>query len=451
MNFKKTKLATAVGTAALAMGLSAPANAVVVGGDNGWEVSFTGTINLFFNYNDIELETSAAANTGVEQLGSEEGVHLQEGLLPAFFTFKAKSPTVNGLTGTAQISFAPDSSSAKNTRQDKGGAAIDMREVFFNVDGSFGTISAGRTLGMFSRNAILKDQTLFGVGANYSNDGGGTTLGRIGAGYVYPEFRTRFAYATPVMNGFQLEVGMFDPQEPTMSSTVAGFGAGSIVETDVPMFQGEVNYKTTFQGGNIHAWVSGIWQDMSVDKVPGFPITGDDSITSAGWEGGLDVSFGGFDIWGHYYDGQALGTLLKWSGGGLSTFYMGSSGTVVNSPGFLCSVFYGCEEADNDGFIVQGSYTFNGKTKVAVSYGETNQDSENNVGPLDFNDVETDMWVVGVYHDVTPWLKVVAEYMEVESQCSVPVGNASIFGCFSGNGDDELSNDAFSVGGFIFW
>ena len=45
------------------------------------------------------------------------------------------------------------------------GSNIDMREVFFNVSGDFGTISVGRTLALFQRQAILKDLTLFGMGA----------------------------------------------------------------------------------------------------------------------------------------------------------------------------------------------------------------------------------------------------------------------------------------------
>ena len=64
MNFKKTKLAAAVGTAALAMGLSAPVNAVVLGGDNGWEVSYTGTINLFYNYWDQDSTAAGVDGAG---------------------------------------------------------------------------------------------------------------------------------------------------------------------------------------------------------------------------------------------------------------------------------------------------------------------------------------------------------------------------------------------------
>jgi len=499
MNFKKTKLATAVGTAALAMGLSAPANAVVLGGDNGWEVSFTGTINLFYQFVDFETTSRGANQFGLGRFDTQqfcgaggyyvtggngcftsptvsaatnfttdffvrgdtpvntdrEGSNLQEGLLPAFATFKAKSPTVNGLTGTAQISFAPDSNQSKSARQNVGGnQSIDMREVFFNVDGSFGTISAGRTLGIFQRQAILKDQTLFGVGANAGVDTGGTTIGRIGYGYIYPAFETRFSYTTPNINGFQLEVGVYNPLHPSF--------AGSF-ESDTPGFQGELNYKTTFGGGNIHAFAGGLWNEFE-DNVSG------DDVTSWGWNAGLDVTYSGFNVWGHYYDGEALGGDLKWLGGSSRTFHSfldqriaGSAGTVgiAGAPGFLCwaetddASNRGCSEADNDGFIVQGSYTFNGKTKIAGSYGESNQDSSGDLGSnfptsvMGFNEVEHTMWTVGVYHDVTPWLKVVAEYNDYDQECSY--GEYDPIGGDPGEDCGSLDGSNFSVGGFIFW
>lgn len=459
MKFKKTKLATAVGTAAMAMALSAPANAVVVGGDNGWEVSFTGTINLFYNFVDWETNTNDTLplctvtssfplthGCGAGAV-TQDSSHLQEGLLPAFFTFKAKSPTVNGLTGTAQISFAPDSSSAKTTRNDKGGSAIDMREVFFNVDGSFGTISAGRTLGLFQRQAILKDQTLFGVGGIVGPDGGGTTLGRIGYGYIYPEFRTRFSYKTPVVNGFQLELGIFDPQEPVVTGS-------SVFETDTPQFQGEATYNTTFQGGNIGVWVGGVWQEMSLISSTGFS---DDTVTTWGINVGGSVGFSGFEVLGSYYTGEALGVDFQTAGGGGfgAGGGVGSAGLsgLFGAPGFMCTSGTStatCDEADNDGFYVQGSYTFNGKTKIAGSYGESNQnDSAFSFSDgIHFNDVSHEMWTIGVYHDVTSWLKLVAEYNDMEQTAELsgglPIGT-------KGTKINEIDAQIFSVGGFIFW
>ena len=76
----------------------------------------------------------------------------------------------------------------------------------------------------------------------------------------------------------------------------------------------------------------------------------------------------------------------------------------VQGFGFNCDAT-GCGEADNDGFYVQAAYTFNGTTKIGGGYGESKQDADMmNPG------WESDLWTVGVYHDVTSWLKVVAEY-----------------------------------------
>jgi hypothetical protein len=82
--FKKTKLAAAV----LAASVAAPASAASWSAGD-WEISYGGTINLFYN----QLDRSEIANGN--------SAHLNEGLLPAFHTMKATSPTVNGLTGTA--------------------------------------------------------------------------------------------------------------------------------------------------------------------------------------------------------------------------------------------------------------------------------------------------------------------------------------------------------------
>ncbi len=395
-----TKLTTILSTLALAGALSMPTNAaVVLGGADGWEVSYGGFINLFYTQSDF---------------GGEDSAHLNEGLLPSFHTMVVKTPEVNGLTGTGQITFAVDSSAEKGSRLNKSGlfgttSNIDMREVFFNVSGDFGTISAGRTLALFGRQAILKDITLFGVGYLVGPDGGGTTLGRIGAGYVYPDFRTRFVYQTPDMNGFQLSVGIFDPQEP---GGLLGGAAGWSSETDTPQFQAEATFNSAFEGGSFSGWAGFIWQEQEIMASPGGG-TGD--VETVGWNIGASVAAQGFSMTGQYYDGEALGVILFSSGGGF---------------GFNCSAA-GCNEADNDGFYVQAAYTFNGTTKIGGGYGESRQDGDAMYGIPDF---ESDLWTVGVYHDVTSWLKVVAEY-----------GNYS----HDILGHDDV--DTFSIGGFLLW
>jgi hypothetical protein len=395
----KTKLVAAFGSAVLAVTLGAPANAaVVLGGADGWEVSYGGFVNLFYTQSDWDWDDGT----------NEDSAHLNEGLLPAFHTMTVKTPEINGLKGTAQITFAPDSSQDKRTRLNKpgllgGDSTIDMREVFFNVEGDFGTISAGRTLSLFQRQAILKDYTLFGVGAMNTPDGSGTTLGRIGYGYVYPDFRTRFTYKTPNINGFDLEVGIFDPQEP--------LGAGAnISETDSPQFQAEANYKSDFEGGNFHIWTSFLWQEQEIQLTGG----GTDGAESFGWNIGIDLNMGGFNIMGSYYDGEALGTSLFNLGGAGDT---GCSATA-------------CAESDNDGFIIQGAYTFNGITKVGVSFGESTET------PAGGSKQTNDLWTVGVYHDVNSWLKVIAEYGQADGSTGISGGQ---------------EHDVFSIGGFLLW
>jgi predicted porin len=324
-----------------------------------------------------------------------------------------KTPEVNGLTGTGQITFAVDSSSEKGSRLNKSGtfgtgSNIDMREVFFNVSGDFGTISVGRTLALFGRQAILKDYTLFGMGALAGADVGGTGLGRIGYGYVYPDFRTRFVYQTPDMNGFQLSVGIFDPQEPIGSG---GLGTNTGFETDTPQFQSEATFNSAFEGGSFSGWAGFIWQEMEV--------VGQGDVETVGWNIGAEVSAQGFSVTGQYYDGEALGTLLF------------NPGPSLGNEGFNCVDGRGCNEADNDGFYVQASYTFNGTTKIGGGYGESTQDADTAYG---IPSSEGELWTVGVYHDVNSWLKVIAEYGNYEN---------SLLG--------QKDVDTFSIGGFLLW
>jgi len=375
--YKKTKLAAAI----LAASIAAPASAVSwQAGD--WEASYTGTINLFWN----QINNNVA--------GGQDSGHMNQGLLPAFHTMKVVSPATNGLTGTAQISFAPDSSRAKTDNQAKAGGQIDMREVFFNVAGSFGTVSLGTTLSLFQRQAILNDMTLFGVGAWSGTEGGGTTLGRIAHGYVYPEFNSRMTWKSPDMNGFGIEVGIFDPDE----NTLAGF------ETDTPQFQVEAQYSTAFDGGSLMVWAGGLHQEME--------RTAGGDVTSIGVNFGAKVSAGGLSLVGSFYDGEAIGTVRTLD-------------SVAAANAFICAGTT-CTEADNDGYYVQAMYNLNGATNIGVSYGESNQDADAAGNAVESNELTT----LGVYHDVNSWLKVVAEYnMQSGFQ----------------------NNDALSLGGFIFW
>ncbi len=443
--FKKTKLAAAVATAVVGLGLSAAANAVVVvGGDNGWEVSFDGNVNAFYVQSNNDAGWNAlgfgnADDTGGGDNAAEDISRVTTGFLPAFFSFNVKSPTVNGMTGSARFSFAPQitNSTTKNQLYGVGGlnppgsngiqgASIDTREVLVNLDGAFGTISYGRTLSIYGRQAILKDMTLFGVGVA-NQDGGAVTAGRIGRGYTYPNFNARFAYKTPNLGGLQGEIGLYDPSDEQTA------GGGLLDQVDTPRFEGEVTYTAAVSGGSVQGWVDGLWQDIESTATGA-----SDNVTVQGWGAGLEAKYMGFALTGYFYDGKGLGRSLQFVGG-----------TRCNSDGGGLAYGVECQAADNDGFYVQGTYTFNGKTKLGASYGESNQEgfgwgnslASQADGLTQTGDVELNMWTVGVYHDVNSWLKVIAEYSNAENK----YGNV---GAISGS---DVESNTFSVGSFFFW
>ena len=71
-----------------------------------------------------------------------------------------------------------------------------MRQVYLTIGGTWGQLLVGRELGLFSRQNILTDQTLFGVGttgngvpgdgAGTTNDDARTSYGFIGQATVTP-------------------------------------------------------------------------------------------------------------------------------------------------------------------------------------------------------------------------------------------------------------------------
>ena len=154
--------------------------------------------------------TSGATATpgGLVGVGGK-GFNVRTGLLPAFAVFDAKGKEGETDLGV-HFGFAPQIQCGGQAH-DCFGAQIDMRQVFLTVGGTWGQILAGREIGLFNRQNILTDQTLFGIGATGGINGGGTTLGRIGFGYIYPNFVAQMTYSTPAGRPTQLSIGLFQP------------------------------------------------------------------------------------------------------------------------------------------------------------------------------------------------------------------------------------------------
>ena len=457
------KLATAV-AAVVGLGLSATANAVVVvGGDNGWEVSFDGNINAFYvfsnndaGWNNLGLGAPDPTVPGNNRRGFAENTRedisrVNSGFIPAFFSFNVKSPTWNGMTTTGRFSFAPAINNSTSKNQFYGtplaavgagnvlggnglqGSNIDMREVVVNVESGWGTVSFGRTLSLFGRQAVLNDMTLFGVGVA-NQDSAGVAAGRSGRGYLYPNFNARFSYKTPMLMGFQAELGLYDPSHEELNRGAGLFGGGGsevLNQTDKPRLEGELTYTATIGDATFKGWFDGLWQEI---KTSGQNTFTQESVDVHGWGVGGTAGMMGFNLTGYYYDGEGLGRSLQFMGG------TACAGIVNNT--------LECEAASNNGYYVQGTYTFFGKTKLGVSYGESNQDAfKKNVvlsGATRNQDVSLSMWTVGVYHDINSWLKLIAEYSNAKNDFS---RNAADPTTYSG----KTESNTFSVGTYFVW
>jgi hypothetical protein len=230
------------------------------------------------------------------------------------------------------------------------------------VGGSWGTITAGRNIGLYQRGNILNDQTLYGVGG-----GGiaprGTTLGRIGFGYVYPNFNAQMTYSTPAGRSTSLDIGLFDPST---------FGPYDTHNT--PRVEAEGTYKT----GNLSVFVSGEVQNSKT------AATGGTSKTTWGGAGGISYKTSTFSVVGSGYYGRGIGTTLMFGG-------LGDDGT-----GDLTKSY---------GYIGQLTFTPSGsKATIAGSYGSSNI-------KLSTGDdrAENSLISGGLYYQATKSLKVVAE------------------------------------------
>src|SRR5213082_1392503 len=276
----------------LALGVTATASAqgLTMQMSNGWSFSFSGNVNAFWSF--TKVNNSGPANSSV-----------RTGLLPAFATFSATGKEA-GMNLGVHFGFAPQINNAgvhdNFGNGTQAGAQIDMRQVYLTVgfkDGS--QILAGRELALFGRQNILNDMTLFGIGAVGIPlvQGGGTTLGRIGFGYIYPNFNAQVTYSTKPGQS-QFSVGIFQP------STL---GAGGFIFTSVPRVEAEFTYNQRSGRNNYMFWAGGLWQ--TAKNAP----TGGQSVSSFGGTAGVKAGLSDLTVTVSAYIGKALGTTLMFS------------------------------------------------------------------------------------------------------------------------------------------
>ncbi len=369
-------------------------------------------------YTSTRFSGDAGAQGYGSFMGGQNGdnsANITTGLLPNYLSVSGKTRQ-NDLDVSFTISIQPGASTTNAGQQGGTVGGIsnqENRQAFLTFgDKSWGSIKLGKDLGIFASDAILNDMTLLGVGSGAGMLAGNTTtLGRIGSGFMYADWKSQVAYTSPNWNGFQFTAGVtqawnaLDTNKYTEAGWDGSYGGSATSSKrggNSPAFEAKASYEWT---GDVagKVWVSGISQrvkDLSFTSYTGSTPDALGSETSTAWDIGANVNVAGFGLTAYYYDGRGIGQTVQLN-------------NAFDTSG---------KKRDSHGGYVQGTYTIPGVgTKVGASWGKSvleknslASETRNGYGMLD--DQEDTMWTVGVYHPLTKHLNLVAEYSDVKSE-----------------------------------
>ena len=189
-----------VASALLAAASTASAAGGIVAGD--WTLDIGGVVNAYYTSTSFSGDDAAAGEYG----NGDSVSNITTGLLPNYLVVSGKTRQ-NDLDVGFTISINPGASTTGSAKQS---SHQENRQAFVTFgDKSWGSIKLGKDLGIYASDAILNDQTLLGVGsAAGALAGNTTTLGRIGRGFMYADWKSQIAYSSPNWNGFSFTAGL---------------------------------------------------------------------------------------------------------------------------------------------------------------------------------------------------------------------------------------------------
>ncbi len=386
---KNIKLAVA--GAVLALSASANAGIIIPAGD--WTLDIGGNVNTFVT--NTRASGSATITGGYSSfVGNANSTteknesNITTGLLPNYLSVSGTTRQ-NDLDVAFTISINPGSSTSQGGRQS---AQQENRQAFLTFgDKSWGSIKLGKDLGVFAGTAILNDMTLLGVGSGaggLGSAGNTTTIGGIGTGYIYADWKAQAAYTSPNFSGFQFTLAATQGW-----NTIANDTTNSLATTgrsgSAPAAEGQLSY--TFSGGAVSGklWTSGIVQKVNHNSTT---VALDDDRAQAA-DIGANLNFGDIGVTAYAYKADGLGTTIQ----------------------FMDAYTIAGKQRKSDGGYLQATYTMPTKTKLGLAYGISNLDR--NSTEVNTNLVkENERTTFGVYHPITKHLNLVGEYNDARSQ-----------------------------------
>ena len=372
---KNIKLAVA--GAVLALSASANAGIIIPAGD--WTVDIGGNVNSFVT----STKLSGAEKTAARE---DTPVQIQTGLLPSALGIGAKTRQ-NDLDVAVQFSFFMGSNqngtdNLNNSATGNGGlgySSLNIRQSYLTFgDKSWGSVLVGRNLGVFGSDAILSDMTLLGVGSGAGGVGGSSTLGRIGSGYLYADWKAQMAYTTPNFSG--------------LTATVAITEMNGQMDRGTLGYEGKVNYDFGSGDTTGKLWVSGKSGEVQTAATAGSTTALVTDFKAEAFDFGAKVASGGAEVVAYYYTGKNSDS---------------GNGTYLNTYATATADFV---RRENHGGYIQGTYKLPGVgTKIGLSYGKSVVERN-----TEASDAEREATIIGAYHPLTKHVNLVAEYNNLD-------------------------------------
>jgi len=397
-----------------------------------WTLDIGGVVNAYYTNTSFSGDDALAG-----EFGNGDSVNnITTGLLPNYLSVSGKTRQ-NDLDVGFTISINPGASTKQAGIQTSN---QENRQAFLTFgDASWGSIKIGKDLGIYASDAILNDMTLLGVGsAAGSLAGNTTTLGRIGRGFMYADWKSQVAYTSPDFNGFNFTVGVtqgwnaLNSLNSTNATTgvVTVNGVGSTERSgSSPAFEGKAQYAWT---GDVAGKVWASFISQKVEGLSNATAAGQNSVTgviaaaTANSLASTSDRANAFDI----------GATVNLAGVGLTGYY-GKGDGIGQTVQLLNGFDAAGKSRDSDQWYVQATYALPTATKVGASYGESTLDGNSIDG---FSDIKNNMWTIGAYHPITKHLNLVAEYSVAEDE----VNNRAA-------ANEDIKAKTISLGAILFF
>jgi len=286
--------------------------------DDGWTLSIDGRLNGFINYVQGDPTPAGVGNwtAGIFEVtdpntGKIEAVRVRTGFIQNVLGFVASKQVLPNYKLSARFALW---AGASNERKPVLGqqADVEAREAYVRLEAPWGTLQAGRDLGLFGRGGILMDAEIVhanGLGSPCSTRSIlGGACGFAGHGVLFPAFNASFLYSTPKVAGLQATVGVLDPSV----NSERGYEI-----TPYPRLEAQLayNFRDKFKVYGEAMWQRLINTDPVLDG-DGNPVLDangkpkDQVADASGLAAGASLSLGVLQIGGSYYMGTGLTMII---------------------------------------------------------------------------------------------------------------------------------------------